>query len=325
MTSFTESFERLDAEQIRPLLNEVYGVEIVGTPIRLPTERDDTYRVATPLGDGYVVKVAHPGDHPRIVDLQVAALLHVGRQDPRLPLERILCAVDGQRLPSVEMRDGRRRIMRVTTFLPGRTLRSVEPSPGQLRQCGRVLARMANALNDFDHEAADRHLMFDLQNFGELAAMRRLSDTPAVRWVFDWFESVFQSAAAELPKQVVHGDFSLDNILVDPGADTFVQGVLDWGDVMRSWRAADLASGLASQVAADGDAWERPRHMIDGYREECAMTDAESELIRGMVAMRVAQRLLMALHLSAAMPENAEYLSRNVEWSAAQLSNLVDA
>ena len=65
--------------------------------------------------------------------------------------------------------------------------------------------------------------------------------------------------------------------------------------------------------------------MIDGYREECAMTDAESGLIRGLVSMRIAQRLLMALHLSAAMPENAEYLSRNVEWSAAQLSNLVDA
>ncbi|WP_188486426.1 phosphotransferase [Williamsia phyllosphaerae] len=322
-SSFTTSFERLTAEQVRILIKSVYGIEAAENPVRLPTERDDTFRATTRLGDSYVVKIAHPGDHPRVIDLQTAALLHASRRDALLPLERVISSADGEQLPRVLMHDGQRRIVRVTTFLPGRALRSVHPLPDQLRQCGRVLARLSKSLSDFHHDAADRHLIYDLQNFHELDAMRPLTAIPAVGRVFEWYKSTFMPAAVELPTQVVHGDFSLDNILVDPASDAFVQGMLDWGDVMRSWRAADLASGLASQVAVDGDPWDRPRHMIDGYREVCAMSDAESELIHGLVSMRITQRLLLALHLSEAMPDNAEYLSRNIEWSAAQLSNLV--
>ncbi|TFI40131.1 hypothetical protein E4P29_25730 [Rhodococcus sp. 1R11] len=322
-SSFTESFERLSAEQVRRLINSVYGIVAAEDPVRLPTERDDTYRATTRLGDSYVIKIAHPGDQPRVIEMQTAALLHASRRDPLLPLERVIPSADGEQLPRVVVPDGQRRIVRVTTFLSGRALRSVQPSPNQLRQCGRVLARMANALSDFHHDAADRHLAYDLQNFHELDVMRPLADSPAVGRVFDWYGSTFVPAAGDLPTQVVHGDFSVDNILVDPASNDFVQGVLDWGDVMHSWRAADLASGLASQVAVDGDPWEGPRHMIAGYREVCVMTDSESELIRGLVSMRITQRLLMALHLSEAMPHNAEYLSRNIGWSAAQLSNLV--
>jgi Ser/Thr protein kinase RdoA (MazF antagonist) len=62
--------------------------------------------------------------------------------------------------------------------------------------------------------------------------------------------------------------------------------------------------------------------MLAGYQEITPLDPAELEALRGLVAMRIAQRILMAERLSAARPENAPYLRRNVRSSYGQLTNL---
>ena len=317
-----QPFVQLDPQQAGTVVRTLFDKEPTSPPTRLATERDDTFRVRADDGE-YILKVAPPGDDPMVIDLQTKALEHASRTDPTLPLQQVVQAVDGTQQPHVRLQPGPERVARLLTFLTGTRLRDARPTPRQLEACGRVQAKLALALKSFDHPAADRHLMFDLQHFDELRPVLPAGErNERIASVFSWFDKVLIPRATELPAQVLHADFGLDNVLVDDTSPDFVTGVLDWGDVVRTWRAADLASGLASQVAADGPPWEGPARMIDGYRSVIELTPVELEVLPGLVAMRIAQRILMAELLSASMSDNADYLRRNVDLSYRQLANL---
>lgn len=183
-------------------------------------------------------------------------------------------------------------------------------------------ARLAAALTDFDHPAADRHLHFDLQNFGELRQFLPLTNAELIAPVFAWHDDILRPMAGVLPRQVLHTDFGLDNTVVDPAAPCYVTGILDWGDVVRTWRAADLASGLAAQITTESPSWARADHLLAGYQSRLPLTTIERRLLPGLVAMRLAQRILMAEWLSSSRPSNADYLRRNLSTSYQQLANL---
>ena len=314
-------FARVTPEQALSVVQTVFGIEPVGEPVRLATERDDTFRVHA-SDETYLLKIAHPSDDPADIDLQMAALAHASHADPTLPLQGVVPAQDGSITPRLALPDSPARVARMLTYLPGALLRSSAPTPGRLQICGQVQARLALALADFEHPAAGRHLLFDLKNFEDLRALLPLDQSGRSDQVFTWYDEVLVPRIPDLPVQVVHSDFGLDNVLVDDTSPGYVTGILDWGDVVRTWRAADLASGLAAQVADTGPAWARPAEIVSGYQSVCPLTQAELELLPGLVAMRLTQRILMAEWLSASMPSNAEYLRRNVVSSSRQLTNL---
>ena len=313
-------FARLNGAQAAEILRTVYGLEPAGEPVRLATERDDTFRLATAEGE-FILKIAPPDDDPLAINLQTQALEYAAGRDRGLPLQRVHPARDGSKEPLIPTGDGV-RVARLLTYLSGTLLRHASPTPAQLQACGRVQALLAAALEGFDHPAADRHLLFDLQNFAELRGLLPLDDSGLTAAVFHWFDDVFTAQAATLPRQVLHTDFGLDNVLVSDAAPDYVTGVLDWGDVVRTWRAGDLASGLASQIATDGPGWARAAAMLDGYQAVQPLKPAELDLLPGLVAMRLAQRILLAEWLSASMPSNADYLGRNLTTSYQQLANL---
>ncbi|WP_294567695.1 phosphotransferase [uncultured Arthrobacter sp.] len=314
-------FLPMQPEDAVRVLESVFGIEVSEPPARLATERDDTFRVSSRSGD-FVLKVAHPDDDRSSIDLQTAALRHASEKDPELPLQRVVPTAAGNWSPAITGKDGQQRVARLLTFLPGSMLRTNKPTPGQLRQCGIVEARLALALADFDHPADGRYMMFDLRHFNDLRAIHPPQSGQLIARVFDWFDEVLSPVAHELPVQVLHMDFGLDNVLVDPGTPEYVCGVLDWGDAVRTWRAADLASGLASQAGVAGPAWQKPAHIIAGYISVNPLTPLEHRMLPGLVAMRIAQRILLAEKLSASLTNNTDYLRRNLELSYQQLRNL---
>jgi hydroxylysine kinase len=314
-------FTRLGSADAQDIMRTIYGRRVTAPITRLATERDDTFRVVTDDGT-FVLKVAHPDDDPLTIDLQTSALEHAATADPSLPLQSVIVASDGSREPRLPLGDGQVRVVRLLTYLSGTLLRDSSPTPAQLRSLGRIQARLGLALKDFDHPAADRRLLFDLQNFAQLRRFASMDTKELTLPVFAWFDEVLTPNAAALPRQVLHTDFGLDNVVVEESAATYVTGILDWGDVVRTWRAADLASGLASQIPPDGPPWVRADAMLVGYQSVLPLTATEEAMLPGLVAMRLAQRILLALWLSSSRPSNADYLRRNLATSYRQLANL---
>lgn len=319
-------FDRISPNEAGAVAERVFGVR-ADSVVRFDTERDDTFRL-TESGSGdragaeYVLKISHPDDDPLEIDLQSAAIAYAAGRDPRLPLQRFVPARTDPRHGS--------RAVRLIRYLPGRLLGEATASPHELRQVGRMLGRLANALADFEHPAADRWLAWDLQHADSLAELlpvlegadRRL----AVRTVLERTSAETLPALRRTPRQVVHNDFHGGNIVVDRSAPDFVSGILDFGDAVRSHRAADLAIALSyaggySPTGA-GEPWAPAAAFAAGYLEANELSGDELVLLPQLVLARLAQRLLLGSWLAAARPENAVYTARNIEATWRQFLDL---
>jgi 4-aminobutyrate aminotransferase-like enzyme/Ser/Thr protein kinase RdoA (MazF antagonist) len=111
----------------------LFGIEGQLTP--LAGERDRNFRLVTPGGERYVLKLHHDGDG---LDLQDAALGHLGGRVPA---------------PRLAGRDG---LARLLTWVQGRPWPEVEPTPERMRALGRTVATVDAALAGFEHPEMKR-------------------------------------------------------------------------------------------------------------------------------------------------------------------------
>lgn len=294
LAELVSPFERMPEAHASELLAEQYGLAFV-TVERLDTERDDTFRVH---GDGLdlVLKVAHPGDDPGVIDLQLRALQHAASVDPGLPLQRIVPTSDGEL--AVQWRG---RTARVFEWMDGALARGSAPTPKQLQASGVMLGRLSLALREFEHPSAGRELAWDLQR---LPALRELSTNPATTEIIDRFEAKVLPALGTLPQQVIHNDFHPGNLLVDPASETYVTGILDFGDTVLSARVNDLGVALA-YLSTGSSPWEAARPMIAGYESVVPLLDAERALLPHLVSARLVQRVLLNAMLERDASENS--------------------
>ncbi len=324
--SLAAPFTRLDDNRAAALLSEGWGL-VPSVVSRLDTERDDTFAV-TAGSATYVLKVAHPLDDVGVLDLQCAALAHVADRDPDLPVPHVTPDLAGDLLHLVDGDEPRRA--RLLSHLPGRVLDYDETSADDRRAVGAALARLSLALADFDHPGARRALPWDLQQAGSLRPLHVHVTDPQARAdalaVLDRYDAHIGAAVAATRQQVVHNDLNPDNVLLEPGAREPVQGILDFGDMLRTAVVADLAVAMAYAVDAAGsgdDPWTGPYDVAAGYLAVRPLDDDETALLPDLVRTRVAQRQLVNSWLVSADPANAEYTGRSLERSALALHRVV--
>jgi len=283
------TFEHITPETAIEIARDVFDLDVL-TVARLETERDDTFRLRTPARD-LVLKVAHPGDDPSAIDLQTKALLHAQARDPELALPRLLETPEGDIAPTLDDRDS--RIARVFTWLPGVLLADAVPDDDQLALLGESLGRVSTALRGFEHHASEYPLAWDLAQAQKLRKLSEHDPIPVVDEALDRHERVVMPLFDELPRQVIHNDFNPGNIVVDPDDPEYVTGIFDFGDVIQSFRVADLAVALSYQLYPFGRSWDECAPFIEGFERRVLLLDSERSALKTLVITRFAQRILI--------------------------------
>jgi Ser/Thr protein kinase RdoA (MazF antagonist) len=324
-------FTRLDAGRAAQIASVLYGIEPDGVR-RFDTERDDTFLIS---GDGgqHVLKVANPADDVVLIDMQLAALAHVAQADPQFPVPHGVVDVEGRTWSWVVGAGGERRIVRLLTFLPGRTL-DYDLADGPRREAvGAAAGRLSRAMSGFEHPGSERVLAWDLQHLGRLREhLRYIADDAEredVAAELDRFDATTGPALAAVRHHVVHNDLNMDNVVVDD--DGWVSGILDFGDMVRTAVVADLAVAMAYAVpsvdalADPGlDPWATAFDLAAGYVRERPLTGAELDLLPHLVRARMAQRMLVNSWLAATNPGNSHHTLRSNGHAIAALRRLVD-
>lgn len=296
LRELAEPFDRLTSAEASGILLDHYGIAAASLD-RLDTERDDTFRVATAHAT-YVLKVAHPDDDPLYVNLQTAAMSFAA-EDPTLPLQSLVLSVEGEVEPVVHG-----RVVRLLTWLDGTPLHEVTPSAQHLFALGVTLGRLNEALSTFDHPAAHREFVWDA---AQLPLVRHLLEQfpgDETRAAFELFDRDVAPALATLPRQVIHNDFHLGNVLVDPGSDAFVTGVIDFGDVVYTARVADLAVALSYLIYPSQHPQADLDRFVAGFESRVPLSDGERAALPGLIAARLTARILINLHLQRGTPDD---------------------
>jgi 4-aminobutyrate aminotransferase-like enzyme/Ser/Thr protein kinase RdoA (MazF antagonist) len=290
----------------------VFG--LTGTVSPLDSERDRNFRLIGEDGRSYLLKISNSADERAVLEMQTQAMLHIARSDPELPVMRPLPTLDGGFEAEVEDAEGFPLLVRLFTFLPGRSVQGSELSPGSIVNFGATVARIGLAMRDFFHPAGGYEILWDLKH---TAALRPLLASVAdahqgglAATVIDRFDARVASRLPGLRAQMVHNDLTLDNVLLDDGGD--VSGIVDFGDLTHTALICDLAVAIVSLMWERPDPIEAARLAIQGYVSKVPIEEGEAEVLGDLVGARLAALVLIADQRVRRYPENAEYILANV-------------
>ncbi len=175
-------------------------------------------------------------------------------------------------------------------FLEGKLLIDVPHTLTLLREIGEVLGRIHAVSSEQKFKGSEWKeyewdlAQFDLvvNNFKKAASYLTREQQSLVKSVFfDW--KLETSQLRSLRKGVIHNDFNGLNLLIE---NNHCSGVVDFGDTMKSWFAADVAIALMHICLSKPKPFVKTRALFLGYRKYFNLTKKEKELLPLLSRMR---------------------------------------
>jgi len=321
----------VDAETAASLAATLWGRRGVAT--ELPSERDRVFRIDRAADDGpgagpddgpgtgpddgpAILKIANALETAAAIEAECAMLarVHAAGTGTRVPLP--IPTSDGLPLVAVEL-GGRTHIARLQSFVPGTPLPDVTPfGPGLQEGLGRLVASVDRALEGLDTPARERSIVWDPR--GAAALIREHASAIAhprrralLEAVLEGVERRVAPRADDLPVGLIHNDAHGDNVIVDPGATDAsprIVGLVDFGDALRTWTIAGLATASAYAGFGRRDPVATFARLARGYAAVRPPTAAEADVLFDLIRLRLALSVTISAVRAVHEPENA-YLS----------------
>ncbi len=300
----------MDPQQIEAHVLDQFAVHCRAE--RLTGERDENFLLHTAEGPSYVLKVSPAGESADLTDLPVAALLHLERTAPAIPVPRVIRTSDGSTRTHIEDSSGNRRSANLCTYIPGKLLvASSARTTTQRQACGRMLARLAKALSTFHHRGSHRIIAWDLRQVPRLAGLiPSVPDLPESAFLREFVAQFAVRIGPRLDEvrcQFVHNDFNARNILIDPDDESRISGIIDFGDAVHTALIADVAVGVMSQLSTPESADDAIREFVDGYCVEQPLRTEELALLNWLIAGRIAQNVVITAWHRARNPSTQHF------------------
>ena len=302
------------------LLSTHYG--LAGSLKELGSHQDRNFLLDGGDGRRYVLKICHGDYATSELDAQHAALRHLGSQsNVRVP--GVMSALNGKDLLSVDV-GGHAVHVRLLEFIDGQSLAHVEHlSRHVMVGLAELCAQVDVALANFEHPGLERILQWDPRHASALIKhLLPVIDSAEKRACIA--EAAEQAHAhllpliAALPVQAIHMDITEYNVVWarDGHAMWQLQGLIDFGDLVRTWRIADLSVTCAALLHhAEGD----PLYILPAIQAYHAINPLQLEELQALWPLIVARSAVLVLsseQQASIEPDNA-YIQANLasEWN----------
>lgn len=241
--------------------------------------------------------------------MQAVLLEVVAATAPTLPVPRVLRTATGDGVTATDDGD-----VFVMTALEGVPLEDVELWPTLVDDLADVQAGLVDALrwtdagaasvpatNDWSIEAATDH-----EPLVDAVADER--HRAAMHGALDVYRAELAPALATMPRQVLHADANLSNVLV---ADGHVSGVIDFGDAIVAPRVLDVAVTACYLAVALGS-FDHPmlHRYLDRVGTALHLDTTEAALVLPLAACRLVVAVVLARDTAKRHPDRADYVLR---------------
>ena len=286
---------QVSAELALGLLAEHYGLS--ATLRALGSQQDLNYRVDSDQGR-FVLKICRGDYAVQELQAQHAGLKHLAEK-AGVQVPRVICARSGADLLTLQVADQTVHV-RLLGYIDGQPLTDFDHLPGAVvAGFGRLCGEMDLALADFDHPGLTRTLQWDARHANALIAhlLPVIKDDTQRRQVADAAERAerhLQPLVDKLPVQAIHMDITDDNVVWQRDADRLwqLQGVIDFGDLIRTWRITDLSVTCAALLHhAGGD----PFYILPAVQAYHAVNPLEHAELLALWPLIVARAAVLVL------------------------------
>ncbi|PIF50633.1 4-aminobutyrate aminotransferase-like enzyme [Pseudomonas sp. 29] len=286
---------QVSAEQAQQWLAEHYGLS--GRLQALGSQQDLNFRVDSPRGR-FVLKICR-GDYA-LVELQAqhAGLKYLAEHSA-VTVPRVIAANNGEDLLSLEV-GGEAVHVRLLDYIEGQPLTHLEYlGRDVVAGFGRLCGEMDLALAGFDHPGLERTLQWDARHASALIShlLPVIKDEQQRILIADAAEQAerrLQPLQGKLPVQAIHMDITDDNAVWarDALRHWQLQGVIDFGDLVRTWRITDLSVTCAALLHhAGGD----PFVILPAVQAYHAVNPLQHEELQALWPLIVARAAVLVL------------------------------
>lgn len=296
--------------QAGEIAREHFGVAAVITP--LGSQQDANFLLSESGGGPTgVLKIANPAFSRIELEAQDAAAAYIAQAEEGV---RTATNVEPAGHPPIaELRTEQGTLFaRIITHLDGGTMSGAHYlTPTRVAALGTLAGRTCRALADFEHAGVDRVLQWDLRHGLRTVEVlaQHVADThrrEAVEAAAEGAWRVIGELADDLPVQVIHGDITDDNVVCS-GLDSgrIPDGIIDFGDLTRSWPVAELAVAVSSLLRHEGGEPAATLPAIAAFHAVRPLSSAEIEALWPLVVLRAAVLVVSGIHQAAIDADNA--------------------
>jgi 4-aminobutyrate aminotransferase-like enzyme/Ser/Thr protein kinase RdoA (MazF antagonist) len=276
-------------------------------------------------GDGTelgVLKVANPAFTRVEIDAQDAAARYIADREPSVRTSRNVEPAGHDAVAEITTvtagGSGSTVYARVIRYLPGGTLSGDRyVSPARWAALGTLAGRASRVLAEFDHPGVDRVLQWDLQHADrtiELLAPH-VAATGRRALIQQEAQTAWRAVSAladRLPVQVIHGDLTDDNAVCSTDAAQLPDGIIDFGDLTRSWAIGELAIAASAVLRHAGGEPAGVLPMVAAFHAQRPLSAVEIAALWPLVILRAAT-LVVSGHQQVAIDHENDYATGALE------------
>ena len=291
----------------------------------LDSERDQNFRLRSVTGTQSVLKIANAAEEPAAIDFENAVLEHIRTVTPTIPVPRIVASTANENVV-IHSFKGVDYLVRCLTWLPGKCLDDLEPTPHLRKQLGTELATLGRALRGLFHPAARKPLLWDIQNLAELTPWIADIEDSGTRAFCNTFVTGFSANTlpklAALRSQVIYNDLHGGNVYVNNDSPPKISGIGDFGDALYAPLICDVAVAAAYQLSKGDDPLDGVIEFVQAYNSITALEREEIDLLPDLIMARLVASLAIATWRARRFPENREYIIGDAKFMADGLKAL---
>ncbi len=311
---------RLSPAEAARVADRLFGIKAKAK--KLPGERDQNFQLSRLDGPDLLLKLTDAAEPVVHLELQNEIFTRLVQTEVAHLVPELLPALSGAAMAPLSDAEDIPSMARLLTFLPGRPVAEVAaPTNLLLRQLGGILGKVDKILAALDHRGADRYLQWDSRHAAAVIAenlayvgaerldlLRRLATTADAR---------LEPRRAALRQSIIHNDANDYNVLVDgDGPGTAISGLIDFGDVVRSYTVAELANCAAYMMLDRDDPLAAAAQLACGYHRTYPLNDDEWQALFDLIVTRLCLSAAIGARQTRQDPDNA-YLavSQRPVWS----------
>ena len=296
-------------EIVLEFVQRYYG--LAGTISPLPAFSDQNFLLDCGGIGRYVVKIASRDEGLTALDLQNAALELLARDWSAASSPRVVKSTGGKSLCTILGDDDRKYAVRVLTYLPGTLMAGVAQLPESiLVQIGLALGQLDLCLSEFEHPAMDRENCWNPSQVRWLTEATRHIPDPGQRGIVERLVGQHgrrvDSLLDQLPQSVIHNDVHEENLLLDrdEDGDWRISGLLDYGDMLRTYTVNELAVACAYAILGMEDPQAVAASIIAGYHRARPLSDTEIKALFPLICLRLCVSVTMSALAAKEDPQN---------------------